>query len=53
MGQVAGSAVQSSTMHSPPVEQCIAGAVRRWTFPKPNNGIVQVSYPFTFKSSDQ
>ncbi len=51
MGQVATSAVQQSSLRNGSVEQCIAGAVRRWTFPKPNNGIVMVSYPFTLKAS--
>jgi hypothetical protein len=45
------SAVQSSTLGSQPAEQCIAAAVRRWDFPKPQNGIVQVSYPFVLKTA--
>jgi TonB family protein len=50
-GQVAASIVQSSTMGNPPVEQCIANAVRRWEFPKPQGGIVVVTYPFVLKSA--
>ncbi len=51
-GQVVASLVQQSTMNNPPVEQCIAGALRRWEFPKPNGGgIVIVSYPFVLKSA--
>jgi hypothetical protein len=38
-------------MNNPPVEQCIAGAVRRWEFPKPEGGIVIVSYPFVLKAA--
>lgn len=48
-GAVNGSVVQSSTMGNPAVEQCIAGAVRRWQFPRPENGIVVASYPFVLK----
>lgn len=51
-GQVVASIVQQSTMNSPPVEQCIADAVKRWEFPKPQGGgIVIVSYPFVLKSA--
>jgi hypothetical protein len=44
------SQVQSSTLGNPGVEQCIAGAVRRWEFPRPLGGIVAVTYPFVLKS---
>jgi hypothetical protein len=51
-GAVIASAVQSSTMNSPPVEMCIAQSVRRWEFPKPQGGgIVVVTYPFVLKAS--
>ncbi len=51
-GAVVASVVQSSTMNNPTVEQCIAGAVRRWEFPKPQGGgIVIVSYPFVLKAA--
>jgi hypothetical protein len=51
-GAVVTSGVQSSTMSSPPVEGCIAQAVRRWEFPKPQGGgIVIVSYPFMLKAA--
>jgi hypothetical protein len=51
-GQVVASVVQNSTMNNPTVEQCIAGAVRRWEFPKPQGGgIVIVSYPFVLKAA--
>ncbi len=51
-GAVVASVVQQSTMNNPSVEQCIAGAVRRWEFPKPQGGgIVIVSYPFVLKAA--
>jgi pSer/pThr/pTyr-binding forkhead associated (FHA) protein len=51
-GQVVASIVQNSTMNNPNVEQCIAQAVRRWEFPKPQGGgIVVVSYPFVLKAA--
>ena len=51
-GTVIASVVQSSTLGNSPVEQCIAGAVRRWEFPKPDGGgLVIVSYPFMLKSA--
>jgi len=51
-GQVVASVVQNSTVNNPGVEQCIAGAVRRWEFPKPQGGgIVIVSYPFVLKAA--
>jgi hypothetical protein len=49
-GQVLASAVQSSTMNRPAVEQCVAQAVRRWEFPKPES-VVVVSYPFVFRNA--
>lgn len=51
-GTVLTSAVQSSTMHDPFVEQCVATAVKRWEFPKPQGlGLTTVSYPFGFKAA--
>jgi TonB family protein len=52
-GSVVASIVQSSTMGNPIVEQCIAAAVRRWEFPKPQGGIVVVTYPFVLKSAGE
>jgi len=52
LGNVIASMVQASTVNSPPVEQCIAQAVRRWEFPKPQGGgIVVVTYPFVLKAA--
>ena len=50
-GTVAASMVQSSTLGNPAVEQCIAVAVRRWEFPRPQGGIVVVTYPFVLKAA--
>jgi hypothetical protein len=48
-GQVINSFVQSTTMNNVRVESCVVGAVKRWTFPKPEGGgIAIVSYPFNF-----
>lgn len=49
-GAVLSSAVQSSTLGDAEVEQCIAGAVRRWEFPRPaGGGSVIVTYPFVLR----
>ncbi|MBN2575533.1 MAG: AgmX/PglI C-terminal domain-containing protein [Deltaproteobacteria bacterium] len=48
-GQVISSFVQSTTMNNVRVESCVAGAVKRWSFPKPTGGgIAIVSYPLNF-----
>jgi hypothetical protein len=52
LGKVVGANVSQSTMHNEAVEQCIAGAVRRWDFPRPEGGgLVMVSYPFMLQSA--
>jgi TonB family protein len=46
-GVVSVSAIESSTLGDAAVEQCIAQAVHRWEFPRPENGgLVLVTYPF-------
>ena len=51
-GAVQSSAVASSTLRNQTVETCVAGAVRRWTFPAPDGGgIVVVNYPFMLQSA--
>ncbi|MDD9946993.1 MAG: TonB family protein [Myxococcales bacterium] len=46
-GAVQTAAVSKSTLGNAKAEQCIAKAVRRWTFPAPEGGgIVVVNYPF-------
>lgn len=44
-GQVVVSRVLSSTLQSPPVDQCFAAAVNRWEFPKPLGGLVVITAP--------
>ena len=49
-GKVPSAVVQESTMRDPRVGQCVAQAVRRWTFPKPaGGGSVIVTYPFVLE----
>jgi hypothetical protein len=44
--------VAGSSLGNRSVETCIAGAVRRWSFPAPDGGgIVIVNYPFMLTSS--
>ena len=51
-GAVQTAAVAKSTMGNAKVEQCIAKAVRRWTFPSPEGGgIVVVTYPFVLQQT--
>jgi TonB family protein len=51
-GAVQTAAVDNSDMGNAKVEQCIAQAVRRWTFPAPEGGgIVVVSYPFVLSQT--
>jgi TonB family protein len=51
-GTVAMSRVGESTLSDDAVESCVASAVRRWAFPKPEGGgIVTVAYPFTFHAA--
>jgi TonB family protein len=51
-GAVQTAAVDSSDLGNPKAEQCIASAVRRWTFPAPEGGgIVVVTYPFVLSQT--
>jgi hypothetical protein len=51
MGKVVVSRVARSTLGNSNVETCIAQAVRRWPFPRPQGGgIVVVTYPFVLNS---
>jgi TonB family protein len=46
-GKVAGAVVQESSLPDRGSANCIATAVKRWSFPKPRNGgNVMVTYPF-------
>ncbi|MFW6067331.1 MAG: TonB family protein, partial [Myxococcota bacterium] len=51
-GAVQSAVVSNTSLGSPPAENCIAQAVRRWTFPAPEGGgIVVVNYPFMLNAS--
>jgi len=51
-GEVIASVIQSSTIGSPEIEECITTTVKSWVFPKPANGsIAIVSYPVVLKSA--
>jgi hypothetical protein len=47
-GQVVISKVDQSSLSDTNVESCLTQATLRWTFPRPENGIVVVTYPFLF-----
>jgi TonB family protein len=47
-GEVTAYKVENSTINNAEVEQCILRMVRRWKFPPPSGGTVNVSYPFIF-----
>ncbi|MBC7172113.1 MAG: AgmX/PglI C-terminal domain-containing protein, partial [Polyangiaceae bacterium] len=45
------TSVASGDLGDASVEQCVAQAVRRWSFPAPEDGgVVSVSYPFVMRS---
>jgi hypothetical protein len=46
-GTIATATTKNSTVGSSEVEQCVVGAVKRWSFPEPS-GIAIVSLPMTF-----
>ncbi len=48
-GAVQTSMVQSTTLRSSRVEQCVSGAVQRWSFPQTDT-LTIVTYPFRFQS---
>jgi hypothetical protein len=50
-GRVASSSIMQSTMNNAAVEGCIAGAIRRWEFPRQSGGAALVTYPFAFHSA--
>ncbi len=47
-GSVSSARVGSSTMNNARVEGCIVRQVRRWRFPQPDGGEVDVDFPFIF-----
>jgi TonB family protein len=53
-GSVIASTVAQSTAGNAELEQCVAGRVRTWMFPKPKGGgSVIVTYPFIFKAAGE
>ena len=48
-GSVSSANVANTTLRNARVEACITTAVRRWTFPAPDGGIVAVDYPFVLE----
>jgi hypothetical protein len=49
-GKVPAAVVRETTLKDAAVGNCIAQAVRRWTFPKPKDGSVIVDYPFVLEA---
>lgn len=49
-GSVTSAGVGSTTMRNARVEGCIVRQVRRWVFPQPDGGEVDVNFPFIFGS---
>jgi len=49
-GRVTSSRIKKSSLHNSAVESCVARKIRVLKFPAPENGIVQVYYPFVFRS---
>jgi hypothetical protein len=48
-GSVASARQARSTVASTAVSSCILAEIKRWRFPKPVGGSVQVRYPFVFR----
>ena len=49
-GKVVSAVPSSSTIQDPGVATCITQATRRWSFPRPKEGVVLVTYPFIFEN---
>jgi hypothetical protein len=48
-GQVKVAGVESTTLNSKQIEECVVMRLKSWKFPLPSNGVdVKVSYPFLF-----
>ncbi len=43
-------AVESNSMQSSAVADCVRALIEEWRFPKPAGGSVEVSFPFVFQS---
>lgn len=49
-GSVSRASIATTTLNSQKVEDCILNRFMKFTFPKPEGGIVVVKYPFVFQS---
>jgi len=47
-GQVSGVIARQSTFQDAQVVECLLGSIRTLSFPKPQGGCVEVSYPIHF-----
>lgn len=50
-GAVTNAEVISSSMRNRAVETCMTKTIRRWRFPRPDDGDVIFTYPFIFEAS--
>lgn len=48
-GAVQSSEITESTLPDAEVGTCVAAAVKKWVFPKPQGGSVAVAYPFVLE----
>jgi outer membrane biosynthesis protein TonB len=48
-GQVSSVRVAKTTLNSAKVEGCVLRQIKKWQFPKPDGGEVDVDYPFLFR----
>jgi len=49
-GKVQSARIRTTSMNSTAVEACLVRQIGRWRFPKPAGTLVDVSYPFLFRS---
>jgi hypothetical protein len=49
-GKVVQPRIRTTTMNNTAVEACLVRQISRWHFPKPAGTMVEVSYPFLFRS---
>ena len=50
-GRVGSTRILEDTIGDAQVGRCIAGAMKRWRFPKPEGGSVTIAFPFAFAPS--
>jgi hypothetical protein len=50
-GKVTTVRVAKTTLNNARVEGCMARQIKRWVFPKPDGGEVDVTYPFLLRGS--